>query len=417
MRNRSRGFSSADMKGFIFETVSLSPGGPKGRWFTTEEKNISDKRHFPWPNIWHDSKPTSVLRNALTEDVISLIESTVFINLMSEACHEPIELPAWLNLRETASNGDIHFYNEELSPTSLSILTIKMVLDCAYHLWINRKYPDPMIHWTSIPTGPNTFPSAEFPFSSSELSGHDVAAILQIMRHVGPYEGGTDYMFERRLMCAISLLFSSYNVGYTSSNSNNKSSELPLLVIGDFGPLTIDIKRRMAMLAEPTLLKLIAQHKDSQAASPLPNHTFVFGIHLSRHMISIFIHLPTHIPNASGEGGDSTKFEFHQIAVTYHNITALQPEYSDVIHPDDRFLDRWQVLVALLTIRSHVRRLHELLGSPPGHSGAHSELLVNDLPPDLHCSADNFVPLTEYISAIRRSWTGGTPCSTMGLDT
>lgn len=181
---------------------------------------------------------------------------------------------------------------------------------------------------------------------------------------------------------------------------------LMFMYLGDFGPLTVDMKRRMAMLAEPTLIELIAQHKDSQAASPLPNHTFVFGIHLSRHMISIFIHLPTHILNASGEGGDSTKFEFHQIAVTYHNITALQPEYSDVIHPDDRFLDRWQVLVALLTIRSHVQRLHELLGSPSGHSGVHSELLVNDLPPDLPCSADKFVPLTEYISAIRQSWTG-----------
>lgn len=108
----------------------------------------------------------------------------------------------------------------------------------------------------------------------------------------------------------------------------------------------------MAELAEPTLLEIIKKHGDS--TDPLPAHCFVFGLHFSRHLLTIFIHFPVKIT-----GGE---YQFHQFLIAHQSITALPTAFSPYMSEDERFLDRWQLLVALLCIRSNVRDLHHWLG-------------------------------------------------------
>ena len=41
-----------------------------------------------------------------------------------------------------------------------------------------------------------------------------MAAVLQTLRYIAPYEGGTDYAFERRFKSALSLMFCRYSVAF-----------------------------------------------------------------------------------------------------------------------------------------------------------------------------------------------------------
>ena len=108
----------------------------------------------------------------------------------------------------------------------------------------------------------------------------------------------------------------------------------------------------MAELAEPTLLEIIKKHGDS--TDPLPAHCFVFGLHFSRHLLTIFIHFPVNITDG--------EYQFHQFLIAHQSITALPSDHYTYMSEDDRFLDRWQLLVTLLCIRSHVRDLYHRLG-------------------------------------------------------
>ena len=78
-----------------------------------------------------------------------------------------------------------------------------------------------------------------------------MAALLQTLRYVAPYEGGTDYTFERRFKSALSLMFHRYSVAFVgfvhlviflcalldplcreSDYVSERQGQLPALVIG-----------------------------------------------------------------------------------------------------------------------------------------------------------------------------------------
>ena len=69
-----------------------------------------------------------------------------------------------------------------------------------------------MVSWKSDECAKAPFPSPDLPVSLTELTRIEMSAVLQTLRYVAPYEGGTDYTFERRFISALWLMFYRYSV-------------------------------------------------------------------------------------------------------------------------------------------------------------------------------------------------------------
>ena len=106
-----------------------------------------------------------------------------------------------------------------------------------------------------------------------------------------------------------------YSSGQSQCCSNTVHFEAGL------SELTMDVRSQMAELAEPTLLEIIRRHGDS--TEPLPAHCFVFGLHFSRHLLTIFIHFPVKITDG--------EYQFHQFLIVHQSITALQNAFYPYI--------------------------------------------------------------------------------------
>ncbi len=115
----------------------------------------------------------------------------------------------------------------------------------------------------------------------------------------------------------------------------------------------------MAATVRPTLIELIRDH---DPAIPLPKHSFVYGLHWSKLYLHIFMHFPVYI---SGGDADSGHWEFCQTAVAQHRITLIQFPLKDEArcwhNQGNMVLDRWRLIVALVSIQRHMTLLRRIV--------------------------------------------------------
>lgn len=135
------------------------------------------------------------------------------------------------------------------------------------------------------------------------------------------------------------VVLSSYDF-YDSHYSLDKSKEL-----------TDEIRIAMARAVHPTLQQLLDLHGEKGV---LPSHCFVYGIHLSRTHLSIFVHFPTCDTIRNG----TRRWNFNQVLLARHLITA---EHHGENSHEELLLYRWRLTISLLTLLKHVRLLNEEL--------------------------------------------------------
>ncbi|KAJ3555416.1 hypothetical protein NM688_g2591 [Phlebia brevispora] len=197
-------------------------------------------------------------------------------------------------------------------------------------------------------------------------------ALLLLMRCPWEQDGGADHMYERYLWPAFRMLFDTPNVvllpeecGWLSTEAHIEHSR-PLLFICESPKLTDAARTKMAQAVHPTLMQLLQLYGDKDV---LPQHCFVYGIHLSRKRMTIFVHFP--VPNTTEDG--SFRWDFVQVFVASY---LLSIEWSVGCTYDDVFLWRWRLTIALFTIASHVevleQDLHTILTLKRLASGAYT---------------------------------------------
>ncbi|PSR78404.1 hypothetical protein PHLCEN_2v7418 [Hermanssonia centrifuga] len=113
----------------------------------------------------------------------------------------------------------------------------------------------------------------------------------------------------------------------------------------------------MAATVRPTLIEMIRDHNP---AIPLPRHCFVYGLHWSELFLHIFLHFPVYIPSDEADPGH---WEFCQIVVAEHRITLaeLPIKYDFWHYQGNMVLERWRLIIALVTIRRHMSLLRRIM--------------------------------------------------------
>ncbi|CAL1706361.1 unnamed protein product [Somion occarium] len=395
-----RGIHTASSAQFV--TVVLDLSRPSYTWLSTIPVIGDDRERLSiLPDVWHGG-PLQSAHNALTADIIKHIQSDLQCWLDGNVTH-PVQMPSWLSLDETHS---INLEEACISPASRNILSLRLILDYVVQ---NRHYSEKPFHainWVSGSCSALEYPIPYFELSQDCPSHQDIAAIIGITRHEGPYEGGTDYLLQRRIKTAISLLFSSFDVDYIPGTdcldapNSGPSDRCPLLIAGGCSELTETVRSKMAASAQRTL-ELMFKLRDPTSAS-LPKYFFIYGLHWSTTVFSIFVHFPSHIPPT--DTATTRPAEFRQFLVVQHRlipeVSASQGEAQD-----DRFFDRWRLLVALFSVRSHVRKLHEWLND--------TQKIYPNFPADMRGSAEQSRRVLQgrpsqrlllYLTGVRDNW-------------
>ncbi|CAL1706412.1 unnamed protein product [Somion occarium] len=264
-----------------------------------------------------------------------------------------------------------------------------------------------------------------------------VAAIIRLMRTPGPFEGGSDYIFEKYMKVAVSLLYENGDIHFiegTDCLTNDRlTSPLPLLIAGEYLSLHVpllstqdffiggssDLSKKVqasfAAAARNTLVKLVRNHNEAgPSALALPEEFIVYGLHWSNARLHILAHFVTNI-----DSDDPDKWKFCQVLVAQHWITLEEVDHRNPIGSFrhyaefDMLLDRWRVVVSLFMIRAHVQRLKQCLqtgdtaGYPSSEMGfvqSSEAYLGSSLPIDIGIAWRQ--PLHEYVCELHGFWRG-----------
>ncbi|CAL1706414.1 unnamed protein product [Somion occarium] len=246
-----------------------------------------------------------------------------------------------------------------------------------------------------------------------------VAAIIRLMRTPGPFEGGSDYIFEKYMKVAVSLLYENGDIHFiegTDCLTNDRlTSPLPLLIAGGSSDLSKKVQASFAAAARNTLVKLVRNHNEAgPSALALPEEFIVYGLHWSNARLHILAHFVTNI-----DSDDPDKWKFCQVLVAQHWITLEEVDHRNPIGSFrhyaefDMLLDRWRVVVSLFMIRAHVQRLKQCLqtgdtaGYPSSEMGfvqSSEAYLGSSLPIDIGIAWRQ--PLHEYVCELHGFWRG-----------
>lgn len=165
-------------------------------------------------------------------------------------------------------------------------------------------------------------------------------------------------------------------------------------------------KQCMAIAAECTLRVLVDRHMRRQPSLPFPRHYFIYGIHWSSSLLSIFAHFPYAI--------DAEKqIRFRQVLLAQHwlGIPRVRPNetcgynFCKEHAESDLFVWRWRISVALFAIRSHMKLLANELSLEEG-----IELVPMRLSPKVRAAEAFRPPLFSStagcakLSALRAIW-------------
>ncbi|CAL1706372.1 unnamed protein product [Somion occarium] len=320
------------------------------------------------PGICHTTYPLGKVKNEETTQVISRILSDTRKWLLLD-CVKPVKVSSCSSLDTTSFPTII----------DLELDTLKVLLDATeqvarYHLseW-NETHRHRTFHIEWIDEGEIesvrlTDPLSVFINTILERRAHR-ASLLRIMRAPGPYDGGADFLFEKYLKVAISLLFDSDRLVLLSCDDYvqdppmySSQDRFPLVVAG--GGLDIDqVRSEMARILRPTLVHLVHAHRHSQqttGGTTLPKHCVLYGFHWSRTHLRIFVHFPI---KTIGENPADWKFCQAVAAQHWAALEQIKPDQVSTHRnsQDTLFLDRWRMTVALFAIRARVHELEQLL--------------------------------------------------------
>ncbi|KAJ3555415.1 hypothetical protein NM688_g2590 [Phlebia brevispora] len=296
-------------------------------------------------SIWHDSQPILGLENKRTVHIVQMVDNELG-EWLDPRSMKPIAISSYLQLPE--NHVLLHKSKTSVLDTIREILRIifdyadlvgqEHAIYCGEdqpsHLRYvcgseDLKYPEPNLG-TLLCDGPHT---------RARLH-----AISSILRCPGLYDGGVEFMVERKLGPAIKVLFApwcSKRPCFASSGDTARNDSMPLIVLSEGDKLTEEVQEEMAKEVHPILLRVLRLHDQEDS---LPAHCFVYSLHISPTFISIFAHFQC----------SSAPQQFAQVLLSKFYLP-----YDVVQEQDDLFLDRWRLFVALSTIMTHIQRLEQ----------------------------------------------------------
>ncbi|CAL1706355.1 unnamed protein product [Somion occarium] len=401
---------------YDFRDLDLTTGGT---WtLITPEMNCL---HI-LPGICHKSYPLGKVKNEETAKVVSRIESDTRKWLLLD-CVKPVKMASRLSLRDHS----LTLQNTTFSPSiaDLELDTMRVLLDASkqvaeYHLsWWNKTHKHRTFHIDWIEEGEIesvrlTDPLSVFINTILERRAHR-ASLVRLMRAPGPYDGGADFVFEKYMKVAISLLFDTDHLVLLSCEGQvqdlppcSSQNCFPLVVAGG-GPDMDSVRSEMARILRPTLVHLVQKHRHSQettSETALPKHCVLYGLHWSRTHLRIFVHFPI-----CTMGEDPTGWKFGQALAAQHWVALEQvhPERvsSHCNSQDTFFLGRWRMTVALFAIRARIHELEQLL------TDIHMPKMIPQMQsqpasPGSDQTLAKFEPrsssISHYVHAMRRFW-------------
>ncbi|CAL1706359.1 unnamed protein product [Somion occarium] len=380
---------------YDFRDLDLTTGGT---WtLITPEMNCL---HI-LPGICHKSYPLGKVKNEETAKVVSRIESDTRKWLLLD-CVKPVKMASRLSLRDHS----LTLQNTTFSPSiaDLELDTMRVLLDASkqvaeYHLsWWNKTHKHRTFHIDWIEEGEIesvrlTDPLSVFINTILERRAHR-ASLVRLMRAPGPYDGGADFVFEKYMKVAISLLFDTDHLVLLSCEG--QVQDLPPCSSQNCFPLVVAVH-------------LVQKHRHSQettSETALPKHCVLYGLHWSRTHLRIFVHFPI-----CTMGEDPTGWKFGQALAAQHWVALEQvhPERvsSHCNSQDTFFLGRWRMTVALFAIRARIHELEQLL------TDIHMPKMIPQMQsqpasPGSDQTLAKFEPrsssISHYVHAMRRFW-------------
>ncbi|CAL1711500.1 unnamed protein product [Somion occarium] len=391
-----------------------------GIWTCITPENLHRGR---LPGIVHMSMPLEDVTNEENENLVTRILADSW-DLLDFQAIKAMLIPSDLSLGET------HILRlSKDTPTAgigdIEQSTLKLVLDLVeqvarYHSseWLDEN-PDKDPRVFHLAWGdPAEFARLDqgmrtaMPLKSIVDNKAHSASVLRLMRAPGPYEGGVDYLFERFMKVAVSLLFDT-SIAFLKENDclpEGRSSDhcsYPLIVAGGCFAFNDDVCKEMIEILHPTLVHLVQFHRRNKTVdSELPEHCVLYGLHWSRTRIQIFAHFPTE----TAANVDPAKWKFCQALVAQHWVALEEKElavYRAVpISPDNTFLYRWRLTVTLFTIRARVRGLEQLLQQSGGLPIKRTSLDLHVHSPEPLLSIHTHVPQTSHMPQFIRTMRG-----------
>ncbi|KAJ3555414.1 hypothetical protein NM688_g2593 [Phlebia brevispora] len=307
--------------------------------------------------IWHHTDPLSQFDNPHTRLIFDLLEGDLIDWLDPWSMH-PVIVSEKFRVASPFSHTAVWTSTE----------TLRIVFDYAELVGerdresSSSELPHCHIAWAAEDAEPDlAYPAPNLYTLCTDSHSMQCDALLLLMRCPWEQDGGVEHMFEQYLWPAFRMLFHTPNVvllpeecGWLATEAHVEHP-LPLLFICGSPKLTDDVRTKMAQAIHPTLEQLLRLHGDKEA---LPQHCFVYGLHLSRKRMTIFVHFP--IPKTAEDG--SFRWEFVQLFVASY---LLSIEWGVGSTFDDVFLWRWRLTIALFTILKHVEILEQDLHVVP----------------------------------------------------
>ncbi|KAK7692392.1 hypothetical protein QCA50_004017 [Cerrena zonata] len=224
-------------------------------------------------------------------------------------------------------------------------------------------------------------------------------AFIRIMRNPGPYDGGSDYIFERYMNIVISMLLEPEDICWVADtmtwyNDIMERADFPLIVIAGNCPYTAVIQRDMALAAKSILDNLTKLEASVE-------RKVVWGIHWDHVKLRIIAHFMNHT-----DPEYRPQWHFCQVVVAQHFIS-LDPD-SDAMSDhteDDTFLQRWRLTCALFTIRREIEVTKSKLQSHPDYPANESAQGIRQ---QTNLDVIRVSITNPYLTSLRRYWRGDT---------
>ncbi|CAL1711496.1 unnamed protein product [Somion occarium] len=392
-----------------------------GTWTCITPENL-DRGHLP--GIVHKSMPLKDIFNRKNKRLVTRVVDDSWDWIDFQAI-KPMLVPSNLSLGETHTLR-LSRENPTTGIDDIEQSTLKLVLDLVeqvarYHSskWL-EKNPNEEPRVFHITWGdPSDFATLDqdehiaLPVNSIIDNVAHAASVLRLMRAPGPYEGGVDYMFEKFVKVAVSLLFDT-NIVFLKGTDCLPEGRLtedrsyPLIVAGGCFAFNDDVRKEMIEILHPTLVHLVQFHRRNKTAdSELPEHCVLYALHWSRTRIQIFAHFPVE----TAPGDDPAKWKFCQALVAQHWVSLEEKEIdayrNELISPDDTFLCRWRLTLALSAIRARIRELEQLLqqsGGLPVKTPANLHVHSPKPPRGAHTCVPQTSRVPQFILMMREFW-------------
>ncbi|KAJ3556292.1 hypothetical protein NM688_g2109 [Phlebia brevispora] len=310
--------------------------------------------------VWHNTNPLAQFSNQHTHLILHILQVELMKWLDPNSMY-PVVVPDRFQLLPL----HVSRITPSLRPEHIKSETLKIIFDYAdllgekARVFCFSKLPRCHFVWaTSNVDTTQDYPQPDLHALLRDASSGRRDAFLLLMRCAWNQDGGVEHLFERYLWPALRLMFPDPYVVLVPSEGDraipdsHSTHPIPLLFVCESPELTDTARIKIAEAVHPTLLRLLNLHEHKDV---LPEYCFVYGLHLSRTRLTVFVHFPT--PTSMRDG--SIQWEFVQILVASH---VLSVDWDIGSTYEDTFLWRWRILIVLCTIARHIQVLEQELG-------------------------------------------------------